>query len=228
MDLKLRWKEFCKRAGMAEAGAVFDTHIAAAYSEPHRKYHTLAHIEECLKLLDGPAKHVLEDEPSWRILEDSDKDFYLNALELALWFHDIVYKPTESNNEEESERVMEELCESFAVDRELIDEAADLIFLTKDHKLPPLERTMQSKLMLDIDLAILGADPESFWAYERGIRFEYNFVPEDTYRRERTKVMQRFVDQEREGRLYNTALFRGVFNNQARQNLRHLVAYLSV
>jgi len=56
------------------------------YTEPHRRYHTLAHVGAMLSCLDA------------RRAEISDA----LAVEIAIYFHDWVYEPEKSTNEEES------------------------------------------------------------------------------------------------------------------------------
>ncbi len=82
------------------------------------------------------------------------------------------------------------------------------------------------KFMVDVDLSILGEDPHTYWKYEHAIRREYGFVPEDVYLSERIKILRRFEAKEHVDALYRTPIFKGRFNNQARQNLAHALAYL--
>jgi predicted metal-dependent HD superfamily phosphohydrolase len=169
---------------------LFDA-VMDAYHEPHRAYHTDEHIEECLLHLDGYGGHAPE-------------------VELALWFHDAVYDPKAHDNEERSaEWAVRELKENEA----LAATVKRLILSTRHHAVP---EAADEKLLADIDLSILGAPPERFADYERQIRQEYIWVPEDVYRREREKVLQRFREREL---IYSTEYFRDLLEAQARRNL---------
>ncbi|MEX0916377.1 MAG: hypothetical protein WDZ60_10810, partial [Wenzhouxiangellaceae bacterium] len=57
--------------------------LKAAYSENGRHYHTADYISACLRHLDGCA----------------DELTFPREVEIALWFHDEIYKPHSSKNE---------------------------------------------------------------------------------------------------------------------------------
>src|ERR1051325_7755552 len=85
-ELRSKWIELWRKIGVPkDPGRSFDE-LAARYNEPHRAYHTLAHIADCLDQFEA-AKHLAE-EPL--------------AVELAIWFHDAVYDSRASANEERS------------------------------------------------------------------------------------------------------------------------------
>lgn len=71
-------------------------------------------------------------------------------------------------------------------------------------------------LLVDIDLAILGALPERFAQYEQQIREEYAYVPGWLFRRKRKAILQSFLDRPR---LYGTAHFHAELDQRARSNL---------
>lgn len=216
------WYEFLHRLCplMCPKPDDFEKRILAPYSETHRDYHTLTHIDACLTHFRDMSYKIVSNDPAIKIEE---REHFLNSIELAIWFHDIVYDPQSSNNEEASANAMKQFCKDFNVNKDTMNEAAHLIICTKSHK---EAITVQDKLMNDIDLSILWESPKAFWAYEHGIRKEYSFVPDDVYRVERCKVMKKFADKEKHGTLFQTEMFYDKFNNQARENLRHLIAYL--
>lgn len=220
---KERWAKLCQKMDAPDAAHVFDTHIEPRYSEPHRSYHTLSHIEECIRLFDSVAVWGMFDPEAFNYLKSGTKRDLL-SLEVALWFHDVVYDPTRSDNEEKSAEYMEDLLERFDVDREILADAADLINLTKGHEGPLKGRA--ARYMLDIDLSILGEEPGKYWAFEHGIRQEYSSVPQEVYNPARIAILSKFKKLADTDELYKVKLFRGVRNNQARQNLTHAIAYL--
>ena len=81
----------CPRAARVDAGAIFDE-ISGRYHEAHRRYHTPRHIRHCLGELDLAAD----------LLEDGD------AVEMALWFHDVVWEAQAppASNERRSARTL--------------------------------------------------------------------------------------------------------------------------
>src|SRR5690606_23429354 len=67
--------------------------ICGFYDESHRFYHNLNHIDSCLKLLRKFEHSSLTPEETC---------YNIIPVQIAIWFHDIIYNPQESNNEERS------------------------------------------------------------------------------------------------------------------------------
>src|SRR4051812_20768490 len=85
-SLDSRWMALWNHLGvLAGRGPAFEI-IRTAYSVPGRHYHTLTHIVACLDELD-----VVRP-----LCRDAD------AVETALWYHDLVYDPSRADNEERS------------------------------------------------------------------------------------------------------------------------------
>lgn len=179
--------------------------IYAAYSESHRAYHNRHHLSECLAELDAIAAQSRN--PA--------------ALEIALWFHDVVYDPTLSNNEEISAQWACDCLNEASVARPFIKQVRALILLTRTHL---ADKTPDADLMCDIDLAILGQNEERFAEYEAGIRREYSHVPIQKYAQKRAEILQRFLQRER---IYRTDPFYDRYEAQARRNLAHSIKTLS-
>ncbi|MEM7167672.1 MAG: N-methyl-D-aspartate receptor NMDAR2C subunit [Planctomycetota bacterium] len=156
------------------------------YSEPHRHYHNLDHIDVCLRLLaEAPHDH-----------DDSV------PLQLAIWFHDAVYQPLRGDNEEESAALAKQRLTALDAPKDLVTTVADLILVTKHDREPT---TASEKLLLDIDLNVLGAARSCFEEYEAAIRREYRRVPGPLYRRKRKAILQAFLARPA---LYHTSGFR--------------------
>lgn len=173
--------------------------LAACYSHPDRHYHNLVHLRQILETINR-LKHQAQNLP---------------AVLLAAWFHDIVYEPRAQDNEERSAAYAQAVGERLGVPKSLSDRAAELILLTKTHTVSPDDRDGQ--ILLDADLAILGAPPEVYRRYAAAIRQEYAWVPEEDYRQGRAAVLQRF---ERRPVLFHSSLLRDECELQARQNLQ--------
>jgi uncharacterized glyoxalase superfamily protein PhnB len=90
--------------------------------------------------------------------------------------------------------------------------------LATRHSAVPSGRDEQ--VLVDIDLAILGAGPMRFAEYDRQIRQEYAFVPADTYRLKRREVLRAFLERPR---LYATEPMHAALEELARRNLRRVV-----
>ena len=184
------------RAGDAQKTAA---ELVARYREPHRAYHNLDHIADCLEKLELARPMLRKDEA--------------DAVELALWWHDAVYDAKAGDNEERSAALFRDVAASHRLAEPLAEKVEHLIVLTKTHAPGP---DFAEQAMIDIDLSILGALPSRFAAYDEGIRREYAHIPEDVWRERRARVLAGFL---RRPRLFATALFHGRFDAQARENL---------
>ncbi len=72
-------------------------------------------------------------------------------------------------------------------------------------------------MIVDIDLAILGASPDVYAAYASNVRREYSWVAPDDYRAGRCRVLKGFLERDR---IYNAACFREAYDMQARENMQ--------
>ncbi len=171
--------------------------LVVRYSERHRCYHTLHHVNACLALLDEVAD----------LINDSFN------IELALWFHDIIYDPLQNDNEEVSAEYAKACLETMSLNSIEINQIKHLIQLTKH---PSTPSTNDEKYLIDIDLSILGAENELFDTYEAWIRKEYSVVPNFLYKKGRKKVLSSFLKSDC---IYQTEYFHGKYEIQARQNI---------
>ncbi len=134
-------------------------------------------------------------------------------LALALWFHDAIYDVQGKTNEQQSaEWAVNALSAAGAVPASQ-DRVWQLIMATK-HDAEAAEPDQQ--LLVDIDLAILGAAPERFAEYDRQVRAEYSWVPSPVYTMKRKAVLKSFLDRQH---IYSTQHFRERYEAQARSNL---------
>ena len=171
--------------------------VIASYREPHRHYHTTQHLDECFAWLDGA-----------RPLAD-----HLHEVELALWFHDAVYHVRMQDNEERSASWLQSAATKAGLSGTVIGRLRALILATK-HNSPP--STQDAALLVDVDLAILGAPVERFDEYERQVRDEYAWVPDVLFRRKRREILEAFLVRPY---LYSTEHFRASLESAARANL---------
>jgi predicted metal-dependent HD superfamily phosphohydrolase len=194
----------CRGAGWQDASIpTWHERLIAAYSEPQRAYHTLQHLNECLMALDQTVAHISLAEAG--------------VIELALWFHDAVFDPRASDNEERSAELARSALASTRT--ELAEVIARLILDTKRHE----ASSRASEWLLDIDLAILGQPAARFDEFEAQIRQEYAWVPIGVYAAERGKIMANFLSRDR---LYQTGYFHSRLDAAARNNLQRLMERL--
>ena len=176
--------------------------LARRYGEAHRHYHNARHIDECLRELDG-VRGLAKDPVT---------------LELAIWFHDVVYDPRANDNEARSAELAGEWLKEPG--EELTGHVRELILTTKTH-VPG--RVVDAGLLIDIDLSIFGKSAERFGEFEEGIRSEYAWVPWDVYCAKRAEILEGFLKRER---IYETELMREKYEATARRNIEALIERL--
>ncbi|HXE57369.1 MAG TPA: hypothetical protein VNK43_05170 [Gemmatimonadales bacterium] len=180
--------------------------LAAGYGEPHRAYHDLRHVARCLEHLDSVRELAARPDEA----------------EAALWFHDAVYDPHRHDNEERSAEWARAALLAGGADRPLADRVAAMVLATR-HTGPPPAEPPDAALVVDVDLAILGAEPAELERYERGVRQEYAWVPEPAFRAGRRAVLEALLGREW---IYATPPFRRRLEARARENLRRMLAAL--
>ena len=175
--------------------------LATAYREPHRRYHTLEHVAHALGWLDW--SFSLAERP--------------HEVALALWFHDVVYEPARADNEARSAHVAREELTRAGVASEVVERIAALILATRDHD----AQRGDAALLVDIDLAILGASEEAFAEFERQVRDEYRAFDDRTYALGRARVLRRLASREP---LFRTGFLAAELERRAQRNLAHAIA----
>jgi predicted metal-dependent HD superfamily phosphohydrolase len=191
-----RWRRLWHAIGGRGDATLWYETLTRAYAEPHRHYHNQQHIADCLAEFDAVRHQAKQPD----------------AVELALWFHDAVYDPKVTDNEEQSATLAKRCLES-AGRRDLGETVAALVMATKLHN---TDAGSDIALMVDVDLSILGQDDERFAEYETGIRAEYSWVTQNVFNTKRAEILQRFLNRER---IYSTDHFFAKYERRARRNL---------
>ena len=192
-------------------GGTFDCRIFARillrrYDEPHRAYHNLDHITECLEELDD-------------ISDPNFQPVFPKLMELAIWYHDAVYDTKRKDNEEQSSKLCLFDCQNLDLPlaEEISKHLHHLIMATK-HSDPPLD--LDGQIIVDIDLARLGYPPEHFLKFGDQIAFEFSEkhsgYTADQYRIGRKKFLVSMLNRDR---IYHTDYFFNKYETQARINL---------
>lgn len=150
--------------------------LLARWSEPQRRYHTTLHLTAVLDRIDVLEDHA--DEPA--------------LVRLAAWFHDAVYRPDRSENEERSAVLAERALTEAGLTETQVAEVARLVRLTVTHD--PADGDADGETLCDADLAILAASPGGYAAYTKAVREEYAFVPDEAFREGRAAVLRQLLD----------------------------------
>jgi predicted metal-dependent HD superfamily phosphohydrolase len=206
--LQASWQRICVGLCLNGSHELIRDRLISCYQEPQRHYHSLQHLAECIAILnDLPIPMRLDAAAHVEI-------------EMALWFHDAIYDVKASDNEQKSANwAQTQLIEAGAT----LDAAKrihDLIMATKHDAIPLLPN---EQILVDVDLSILGAVPSRFVQYDKQVREEYVWVPEDVFRTKRAAILQQFLSRPF---IYCTQYFRETREAQARENLQLAVTQL--
>lgn len=207
-QMRCAWKQLCDTCHI-EPGRAYPafTALAEAYRSPGRVYHTLEHIQAVLAWIDTLRNHAID----------------LPTLQLAAWFHDCVYDPRATDNEEQSATYAQNVLSRLALPTSTIQAVSQMIVCTKTHT--TVANQPDCQILLDADLAILGASVQDYETYAQAIRQEYSWLPDTAYNAGRTHVLQAFLQRTR---IYGTELMHATLEKSARENIRRELASLDV
>ncbi|MFD5424238.1 hypothetical protein [Streptomyces sp. NPDC127084] len=200
-DLRARW---CRALlAVVKDACLPDPHpyadnLLRRWSEPQRRYHNVEHLAAVLGHVDTLAEYA----------ENAD------LVRLAAWFHDAVYDPERSMNEERSARLAEKALPDAGLAQRDTDEVARLVRLTVTHAAQDGDR--DGAVLCDADLAILASAPDAYAAYAAAVREEYGFVPDEAFRAGRADVLRHLLELPR---LFRTPYGEREWEAAARHNL---------
>lgn len=182
--------------------------LVAAYSEQHRYYHNLQHIAAALL-------HFEQARAAINLPDDR-----ANEIELALWFHDAIYKPFSATNERDSADWASRFLIINQADVALVERVDQLIMATLH---TAQYDTPEQQLLVDVDLSILGAADKVYDEFEANVRREYRWVPNLIFKRKRKALLKSFLNR---ARVYQTDFFHDLYEEKARDNLNRAVSRL--
>ncbi|MER7708526.1 hypothetical protein ABTX81_37280 [Kitasatospora sp. NPDC097605] len=197
-DLLAAWTDLLHRCGADADPDPAGRELLRRWSEPQRRYHTTDHLRAVLGHVDALAGHA------------GDPD----AVRLAAWFHDAVYRPDRSENEERSAVLAVRALTGLGLPAARVEEVARLVRLTVTHHPAPGDR--DGEVLCDADLAVLGGPPQDYAAYAAAVREEYAFVPAPDFRAGRAAVLRQLLALPA---LYRTPTAHARFDACARTNL---------
>lgn len=189
-----RWSKTCMQVGIVPDERDY-RRLRRAWNGLGRHYHTLTHLDSCLAELDRTRAAAVR--PA--------------EVELALWFHDAIYRTWRHDNEARSADWAATVLGAAHAD--VAGRVLQMILATRHD-----EEGFggDTALVVDIDLSILGAPPEVYERFERAIRREYWWVPGRRYAQERSTVLARFLDR---AAIYQHDLFYQRLEQAARANI---------
>jgi predicted metal-dependent HD superfamily phosphohydrolase len=204
-NLETEWQNLLGRycSDQSKIDEIFQI-LVTKYSEKHRAYHNLSHIN-----------YLLEEAKNFEFAD-------FEAVFWATWFHDAIYEPKRSDNEIESAKMAVKILSKLSLRDDKIIKIEQIILATQTHSAENLDD--DGKIFLDLDLSILGANREIYQNYSRAIRREYAHVPNFLFRRGRKQILENFLKRET---IYFTENLRERFEKPARLNLSNEIKELS-
>ena len=168
--------------------------LARCYMEPARHYHTLTHVRRCLRHLDLARDSIPEPD----------------AVELALWFHDVIFVPGAQDNEQRSA----DWFRRQAGERIRACDRICAMILATTHS--GIAAELDTRFVCDIDLAVLGASRSRFREDGRRLRAERPDLDDRAYDLHERTILRGLLVRPR---IYLTDFFYARCETRARRNL---------
>lgn len=199
--LRDHWLSLCSSLRISPTKAEYWwTKLITNYMRHDRYYHSLTQIVQILQL-----KQDLRIETS-------------PALDLGIWFHDVIFYADVKNNVENCAGMYQEFVEDVGLQG--YEKVREYILATSGHR--PRTKDKEELVLLDLDLSILGADPLQYLQYAEGVKKEFSFI--GGFESGRRKVLKKFIERES---IFITPMFRKLFENKARLNIMSELSRLS-
>ena len=178
--------------------------IEKNYSSKKRHYHTLQHLDNLLSQLTDVKSEI----QNWE------------TILFTLFYHDIIYNSTKSDNEEKSAELAENRMKQVSISKDKIELCRKQILATKSH----IKSTdSDTNYFTDADLSVLGQNWDTYLLYYKNVRKEYSIYPALVYNFGRKKVLNHFLSMDR---IFKTDFFYNKFEAQAKQNLKQEIESL--
>ncbi|MBI1286250.1 MAG: hypothetical protein GC178_01615 [Flavobacteriales bacterium] len=179
--------------------------IVGDLTAPDRHYHNLSHVEHLLLLIEKHEAEISNQE----------------ALQLAAFFHDLIYIAGSSSNERHSADQAILAMAELGIPKETRASVVRMILATKLHKVEAKDESPDLLLFLDMDLAVLGSAGSQYDAYCKAVELEFQSCPKFMYKRGRERFLKATLSQPF---IYRTATFRTELEVAARTNLSRELA----
>ena len=195
--------ERCLPAGVDADPAPVWEELNAHYNEARRAYHSCGHIRHCLAQLDLADSQV--EEP--------------DAIEMAIWFHDIIHRPGEKDNEIRSAELFERTVKPY-FSEEFVRKVRELILLTTHRKAPENET---EAFLLDIDMSSFGLPWDEFLTDSKALRMEEADVADEVFYAGKLRFLRMLLERPS---IYFSQFFHDLYESKAKQNIRRYIAQL--
>lgn len=191
------WDECTKHPQNGLASRVYDA-IEIHYNEPARFYHTPKHINHCLRQLDlASAFHPVD---------------ICKQVEMALWFHDVIYDPLAGDNEQQSADWYLKYA-SGVMSEEFNQRIYELILITQHKEMP---QEIAGQYLVDLDLSSFGQAWEEVVIDSDAVRAEYQHLSDQDFISGQKKFLSFLIGRPS---IFSTEFFKSRYEAAARRNI---------
>ena len=191
-------------AGANDDSAAIYQRLLAGYQDANRHYHTMHHIDHCLGMFEQ-CKSLLHNP---------------DAVELAIWFHDVILESGRRDNEARSAQLYLEL--SAGVQPEEMRQLVGRLIMAPLHDGVSLDDA-DSIYMVDIDLTSFGLPWQEFLRDSLDLRAENLHLCDADYHLNQTGFQRSLLARPR---FYLSDFFFERMEKQARANLARYFDHL--
>lgn len=198
-----RFQRLWQDAGGARDPAMVFSEIWDLYGETTRHYHDRHHIRYCLDVYDEAVREMGSD----------------NAVEMAVWVHDVIYEVGARDNEARSADWFRDRA-ADSMHPEFVECVCRLVLATL-HKDAPGD--FQEQFVVDIDLAGLGQGWNEFFIDTKKIRKEMQAVSDSEFALRQGRFLESLLNRPN---IYFTPYFQRHREAPARENISKLLSLL--
>ncbi|XP_014257749.1 uncharacterized protein LOC106671364 isoform X2 [Cimex lectularius] len=189
--------------------------IVEKLNDSKRKCHNLSYLEKKFALYES-VKHLIKNKA---------------AVRFALFFSYFEYGPIILNSHERNINHFQQFATECKISQDSIL-YKDVVMLlqctgsciTEEHKQAGVYGCEDKHYFLDLDMVILGSEPDVYAEYWDKEREEYDFLPVDMYNSLRVKVLRTFLLIPN---IFATKEFRDKYEENARKNIQADVSLIN-
>lgn len=147
--------------------------IMKMWNDPSRLYHGKSHLDDLIQQIQN-----------YQQISSKEREM----LFLIALFHDIIYDPQRTDNEERSADFFLNSVKNQTND---IREISKCILDTRNHN----SSSLISKIFCEMDMDIVKRPLQDLLKWEEGISFEYSFLSTNEYIIRRTAFLEKIIQQ---------------------------------
>ena len=204
--LKKRFFELWNRCSLPGTNAdptVVWAGLIESYKEPWRQYHIAEHLCHCMQQLDLTSS----------LVEDAA------AVEIALWFHDVIIKPDASDNEAKSAELFRHTAEKH-LPPGFVNRVSNLILAT-EHRDPP--QGLDARYLCDIDLSSLASPWEQFLKDSTTLKTEQSGIADAQFYPAKIRFLSTLLERPA---VFLSEFFQARYERAARENIQRYITQL--